>query len=268
MRRLRRAAFSIVELLAVMGILMILAALLMLALSGVRAEARRRVCQSEMHQLSTMIFAYCVDSRDLLPFPLEPTGDGNWRYVRSGRVVPPIGALGASHYWPVAMFNEFGDSMYSDVLLCPDDVLSLASRAEMAAQAGVPEQEVQGPAVRGLSMSCYVDPAALTAPRTTWEDWFFRVNALHDVTFASQKALLVETEPFHDADYFPNQWDLDTFRLMVAAMDGSVEWRRGADATPGVRLPIDRAYGLDPDSVDMRLGPFQLCKDGVRGRDW
>ncbi|GAB4385523.1 MAG: hypothetical protein Kow0022_11710 [Phycisphaerales bacterium] len=268
MRTVNRSAFSIVELLAVMGILMILLALLMPALSGTRAEARRRVCQAEMRQLSTMIFAYSVDSRDVLPFPLEPAEGGSFRYPRTGMVVAPVYALAFASYWPVAMFDEFGESMYADVLLCPDDVISLASRAEIAEMKGVSEQEVQGPLVRGLSQSCYVDPVALHEPRATWEDWFLRVNALHDVTFASQKALLVEQEPFHDADYQPNQWNLATFRLMVSAMDGSVEWRRGADATPGVRLPIDRAYGLDPASVDMRLSPFQWCKDGVRGRDW
>lgn len=57
--RHRRAGFSLVELLVVIGVVVVLIGLVMPTIEGSRAEAKRRICQSEMRQLAMMITAYC-----------------------------------------------------------------------------------------------------------------------------------------------------------------------------------------------------------------
>ncbi len=265
-RSFSKKGFSLIELLVVLGIIMILISLLMPALASLRQEARRRVCQVEMQQLSMLITAYCSDNKGRFPFVYEARPDGNWQ-MPSGRVLGPVGALTATSYWPMAMFDEFGNTMYTDALLCPDDTYSLEYRAWLAMELGVPESEVQARAIRGLSNSLLIDPIALQEPRERWHNWYFHVNAIHDAQFPSQKSFLVEDEPFHDYPYVPAIWPTG-FHLVASALDGSVEWRSSVDAAPPIPLGIHREYGLLDDQVAWNIQPFQYTRDGIRGYDW
>lgn len=156
--------------------------------------------------------------------------------------------------------------MYADILLCPDDTLSLAYRAEMADLAGVPESEVQAGAARGLSTSLFLNSNALHEDRDHWEDWYFRVAAIHEAPFPSQKSFLVEGEPFHNYPYVPTIWP-NGYQLMASALDGSVRWRPSLDASDPIQLGIN-PLGL-PDALLDRTKPiFQFTRDGIRGIDW
>lgn len=245
----------------VLGIVMILISLLIPATTELRREARRRVCQSEMRQLAVRITIYCDGNSGVFPLPLERASSDMWR-TRTGLVLTPLGALGAASYWPMSMFDEFGNTMYDQTLLCPEDSFSLEYRAWAAAELGVPVERVQAGAMRVLSRSLYLDPRALQGPRGQWENWFFRVATLHEAQFPSHKAMLVEIEPFHNVGYFPTSWPVD-FSLMVSAIDGSADWRHAAEATPPVELAGVTGHGFDP-----RMAAFQLTRDGVRGFDW
>jgi prepilin-type N-terminal cleavage/methylation domain-containing protein/prepilin-type processing-associated H-X9-DG protein len=81
----RRTGFSLVELLTVVAIVGILAALLLPAVQAAREAARRGQCQSHLRQLGLALHAYHNDHR---MFPLGRTATGDPRYPRVGNCPP------------------------------------------------------------------------------------------------------------------------------------------------------------------------------------
>ena len=83
----RRKAFSLVELVVVIGIIAVLIALLMPALGRARAEANRVACMGNLRQLLQAQLMYSSDSRGFLTYP-------NWGHDRqSVDSVWPVGWL-------------------------------------------------------------------------------------------------------------------------------------------------------------------------------
>ena len=68
----RRKAFTLVELLVVIGIVAVLIAILLPALKTAREQARTVACQSNIRQILVAMMAYCSDNHGQLPLP--PTG--------------------------------------------------------------------------------------------------------------------------------------------------------------------------------------------------
>jgi prepilin-type N-terminal cleavage/methylation domain-containing protein len=65
----KRAAFTLVELLVVIGIVAVLIGILLPALIGARARSRDLTCMTNLRQVGTALRAYSVDWRDVLPAP-------------------------------------------------------------------------------------------------------------------------------------------------------------------------------------------------------
>ena len=69
----RSRGFTLVELLVVLGLIGVLIAILMVALSGARENARATKCASNLKQIGVATSAYAADNEDLLPY--EDRGD-------------------------------------------------------------------------------------------------------------------------------------------------------------------------------------------------
>src|SRR6476620_2394348 len=64
----RKNAFTLIEILVVVGIIALLISILMPSLKRARAQARRTSCASNLHEVGLAMMSYLHDSHDHMPF--------------------------------------------------------------------------------------------------------------------------------------------------------------------------------------------------------
>ena len=112
----RAAAFTLTEVLVVLGIIAVLLSLLFPVISSVRAAAARVACAANLRQIGTVIHAYAVDNRGQLPVlyggpeggPQRPSATlnavANDRGGMKLLVSPPIGTAGEAYLRSAKIF--------------------------------------------------------------------------------------------------------------------------------------------------------------------
>ena len=112
-----RRGFTLVELLVVIAVVAVLAAMLLPVLSRARESARKAACQSNLRQIGTAFRLYASDYDGLYPC----NGDRNLWMGRNWRVVLQSYLPGGRMQSLPPGYSQPLQVQHSDVLLCPSD---------------------------------------------------------------------------------------------------------------------------------------------------
>src|SRR5687767_9151599 len=96
-----KRAFTLVELLVVIGIIALLIAILMPALSAARRQANTTKCMANLRSIGQAIMLYVHDHKGIMPLSVhrydaqgdnipDPAPGGNWEYRWPDRLAPYV----------------------------------------------------------------------------------------------------------------------------------------------------------------------------------
>jgi prepilin-type N-terminal cleavage/methylation domain-containing protein/prepilin-type processing-associated H-X9-DG protein len=109
----RRAGFTLVELLVVIGIIALLISILLPAMSAAREQGNAIKCLSNVRQLGGAFILYADENKGKLPFPTASKGAGrrvtDWIYWQAGRDISESSVV------------RYLGKNPADVLRCPSD---------------------------------------------------------------------------------------------------------------------------------------------------
>jgi prepilin-type N-terminal cleavage/methylation domain-containing protein/prepilin-type processing-associated H-X9-DG protein len=129
----RHGAFTLVELLVVIGIVAVLMGVLMPVLTSARASARKVACLSNLRQIGVAVHSYANDSRGNIPFgPKAPP------FLSPADLYPSTGAptslisLASGAPVGLGLLLQNHLSKQSRVLFCPDPDQRVSADDELA----------------------------------------------------------------------------------------------------------------------------------------
>ncbi len=109
-------AFTLVELLVVIGIIAILLALLLPALSRGQARARRISCENNLQQIGAAFHSFAHDHNSQFPMQVPLADGGSQEFVKNGYL------LNGEFYFAFRNFQVMSDDLATpEILICPAD---------------------------------------------------------------------------------------------------------------------------------------------------
>jgi prepilin-type processing-associated H-X9-DG protein len=226
-RRETYPAFTLVELLVVIGIIAILISILLPALSRAQRSAQQINCASNLRQLGFAFLMYCDDYQGTYPAAQDPLRPGIWLWM--GRGWRPL-------LEPYAMRSNANPGVF----FCPADQQARAAYDSTS---------------YAYSMSFYHTPAQINAMATTAANYSSpqppAAVKLGGVRFPTQKVLAGEWSSVHEVNLNEAGWfGPGGWRVFLFA-DGHAEylsWQdilAGNDGNPNPNLTKDGVLGLD-----------------------
>src|SRR5580704_5155497 len=106
--------FTMVEMLVVIAIISILAALLLPGLIGSKKRAKRIVCESQLQQIGIAFQSFAHDHNSKFPMQVSTNDGGSLEFVQNSYVINGPFYFGYQNFQTLAGFLQ-----NPDVLVCP-----------------------------------------------------------------------------------------------------------------------------------------------------
>lgn len=240
-------AFSLVELLVVIGVVAILTALTIPAIGLVRRSASETQSLANLRSLAQSTQMYTAEYRGVYPY-----GTGGW-VVRPS--VGPPSAIG----FPVWLADRNWPVFYHDVAPWPDHLATwLSPGANTEQRLRVLTAGHEGWTTTEFKVSYYYSNSFVADPRV-WSSGATADEALVRAIHASEVRHPARKVIFYDAErLYLTEPDSDDARPVLFA-DGSADLRLDRDATEPVQNPFTSNF---PPRI------YHDTPDGVKGRDY
>lgn len=261
-RRVR--AFGLIELLVVTGVIAIVLAIAMPALSRAREEGRRTQCLAQTRSHCQLISAYAIDYDGELPFiwhetreppelPYEiPRGNADWY-------------LAATGLWHLRLWEEFGGDPLHESLFCPGNPQHPSDYEAAGKRLGLSRDQVRTTIDYRLSSALLLDPMALNPKQPRIVPRFYVPRKIAEVVFPGEKVFLIDDVPYHDPKWRRTGMHTMPFERIVSFGDGSAVCANSGGFTDG--LIMNSSGYATRDHLQAQANSLHFTPWGVRGRD-
>jgi prepilin-type N-terminal cleavage/methylation domain-containing protein len=240
-------AFTLIELLVTIGIMGILVAILLPALSNARASARQVACLSNLHGIGSVLSTYHAAYADVFPFAaveqvldMDPPDEGGGRlyWTSPWKLV---------FYWPAVMHSTAPWREHFGAWVCPG--ASRDSARPWRAESGYGDAMSSYHYVRSFQAA-----PALWLPDTHEDPALLRCVRVAELQFPASKVVYFDHEMAHAITH-DRRSPIATCPMLFG--DSHATAYRRNDATP----PVGNAYVDTPEALHDTPG-------GAGGRDY
>lgn len=268
-----RPAFTLIDGMATIGVILVIVGLTMPTMTRVRSHARELRCAAQLASHMQVAFVYAIDSCDSWPYAFEhariaPRWPGMEQIPSEGG--HPDWYEAVAGLWHLPVLDAYDDNPFHESLLCPADPRARELHDLLMPAADGDESRIRATLRYQFSMAMFYAPEALHPDRPIRSPALYVAGRVGDVQLPADKAALYDVEPVHDSAFARSGIrDLDrSYRFNVAAADGSVATRRSDTFVPGVVFPGIAPLTQDGLAWAQEAAKLHHTPYGLRGRDW